>query len=84
MPSEGEEITAIGTAHSNDGLHFTKCLANPILTPTVGSDYDSVYVGSPCIVSSTDESDVGERASETLLYYGGRVDNLHKYPLRTT
>ena len=77
MPSGGEDITAIGTAHSSDGLHFTKCLANPILTPTVGSDYDSVYVGSPCIVSSADNSDAGEGAGETLLYYGGRSVPLH-------
>lgn len=62
--------TAIGIATSRDGVAWTKNPANPILTPTDGSAYDSVYTSSESVIRDGD----GYR-----LYYAGRVDKIHKY-----
>ena len=65
------ETTAIGLAHSQDGLMFTKCDGNPVLWPLASSSYDATYVGCPCLVTAG--------VSEPLLYYAGRIDQNHKY-----
>jgi len=64
------QCTAIGMATSRDGIAWTKNPANPVLTPTVGSAYDSVYTSSESVIRDGD----GYR-----LYYAGRVDMIHKY-----
>lgn len=65
----GGQVTAIGLAHSPNGLNWTKCSSNPILTPRAGSTFDSVYVGSPCLLTTV----------PPMLYYGSRIDQSHKY-----
>jgi predicted GH43/DUF377 family glycosyl hydrolase len=65
-----KQCTAIGLATSADGIAWTKNPANPVLKPTVGSTYDSVYTSSESVIRDAD----GYR-----LYYGGRVDMIHKY-----
>ena len=75
LPSHGPYITAIGVAFGHDGLNFEKCPSNPLLVPTNASVYDSVYVGSPCLVTANASgTPIGPR-----LYYAGRVDHDHKY-----
>jgi predicted GH43/DUF377 family glycosyl hydrolase len=66
----GGQKTAIGTATSPDGIHWTKFEKNPILTPTSDSDYDSVYNSSQSVIR---DGDVFR------LYFAGRVDTIHKY-----
>ncbi len=62
--------TAIGTATSVDGIHWTKNANNPIFTPTPGSAYDSVYTSSQSVIR---DGDVYR------MYYAGRIDGIHKY-----
>lgn len=62
--------TAIGTATSRDGLQWVKSPANPVLTPTPGSAYDSIYTSSQSVIRD------GELWR---LYYAGRIDTIHKY-----
>ena len=62
--------TAMGTATSTDGVHWTKTPSNPILTPTSGSAYDSLYTSSEAIIR---DGDVYR------MFYAGRVDTVHKY-----
>jgi sucrose-6-phosphate hydrolase SacC (GH32 family) len=62
--------TAIGTATSRDGLQWTKNPANPVLTPTPVSAYDSVYTSSQSVIRDGDQ---------WRLYYAGRIDKIHKY-----
>ena len=70
-PEQCLETTAIGLAHSRDGMSFSKCESNPVLWPVVGDSFDSTYVGCPCFVTAGVET--------PLLYYAGRVDQAHKY-----
>ena len=42
---------ATAIAHSNEGLAWTKCGSNPVLSPTDGSQWDSIYACSPAVVS---------------------------------
>jgi predicted GH43/DUF377 family glycosyl hydrolase len=65
-----KSATAIGIATSRDGLHWIKSPANPVLTPTPGSTYDSIYTSSQAVLRDGD----GYK-----LYYGARVDMVHKY-----
>ena len=65
-----KSATAIGIATSRDGLHWTKGADNPVLTPTPGSAYDSIYTSSQAVLRDGD----GYK-----LYYGARVDMVHKY-----
>jgi predicted GH43/DUF377 family glycosyl hydrolase len=65
-----KQCTAIGMATSTDGIAWIKNPANPILTPTVGSTYDSVYTSSESVIRDGDSY---------RLYYAGRVDMIHKY-----
>jgi len=65
-----KSATAIGIATSRDGVHWTKSAANPALTPTPGSSYDSIYTSSQAVLRDGD----GYK-----LYYGCRVDMVHKY-----
>ncbi len=67
---KGANATAIGTATSRDGLHWTKNPANPVLTPTPGSDYDSIYNSSQSVLRDGDLY---------RMYFAGRVDMVHKY-----
>ena len=69
-PERCLETTAIGLAHSSDGMSFSKCGSNPVLWPVVGDSFDSTYVGCPCFVTAGVET--------PLLYYAGRVDQTHK------
>lgn len=62
--------TAMGTATSNDGVHWTKTATNPVLTPTPGSPYDSLYTSSQAIIRDGDTY---------RMFYSGRVDTIHKY-----
>jgi hypothetical protein len=62
--------TAMGTATSTDGVHWTKTPSNPIFTPTPGSSYDSHYTSSEAIIR---DGDIYR------MYYAGRVDTIHKY-----
>jgi hypothetical protein len=62
--------TAMGTATSTDGVHWTKTPSNPILTPTAGSAYDSLYTSSEAVIR---DGDVYR------MFYAGRVDTIHKY-----
>jgi predicted GH43/DUF377 family glycosyl hydrolase/poly(3-hydroxybutyrate) depolymerase len=62
--------TAIGAATSDDGVHWTKSEDNPLVTPTQGSKYDSVYTSSQSVIRDGDLY---------RMYYAGRVDRLHKY-----
>jgi sucrose-6-phosphate hydrolase SacC (GH32 family) len=62
--------TAIGTATSTDGLNWTKSAANPAVTPTPGSAYDSIYTSSQSVIR---DGDIYR------LYYGARIDMVHKY-----
>ena len=66
----GKNTTAIGIARSEDGVHWTKNPANPVLTPTVGSSYDSVYTSSQSVIR---DGDVWR------MFYAGRIDAIHKY-----
>ena len=65
-----KSATAIGLATSRDGVRWTKRAANPVLTPTPDSAYDSIYTSSQSVLRDGD----GYR-----LYYGARVDMVHKY-----
>lgn len=65
------QTTAIGIAHSSDGMAFAKCESNPVLWPVVRDSFDSTYVGCPCFVTA--------EVHTPLLYYAGRVDQIHKY-----
>ncbi len=65
-----KSATAIGLATSRDGVRWTRHAANPVLTPTPGSAYDSIYTSSQAVLRDGD----GYK-----LYYGGRVDMVHKY-----
>ena len=62
--------TAIGTATSNDGIRWTKSQNNPVVTPTKGSSYDSVYTSSQSVIR---DGDVYR------MFYAGRIDKIHKY-----
>lgn len=62
--------TAMGMATSPDGLHWTKCDANPIITPTPDSKYDAIYTSSQSVIRDGDQY---------RLFYGGRIDMVHKY-----
>ena len=62
--------TAIGMAISGNGRAWTKSPANPILTPTPGSSYDSTYTSAQSVIRD------GE---EYKMYYGARIDQIHKY-----
>jgi predicted GH43/DUF377 family glycosyl hydrolase len=61
--------TAIGAASSKDGIHWEKGAANPVVTPTEGSKYDSVYTSSQSVIR---DGDVYR------MFYAGRVDRIHK------
>lgn len=65
-----KRATAIGTATSRDGWQWTKNPANPVLTPTPGSAYDSIYTSSQSVLR---DGDVYR------MYFAGRVDMVHKY-----
>jgi len=65
-----KSATAIGMATSRDGIQWTKIDANPVLTPTPGSSYDSIYTSSQSVLR---DGDVYK------MYYGARVDMIHKY-----
>lgn len=69
-PPGAKQATAIGMATSNDGIAWNKHPANPVLTPTPGSAYDSIYTSSQCVIRD------GDRYR---LYYAGRIDMVHKY-----
>jgi predicted GH43/DUF377 family glycosyl hydrolase len=62
--------TAMGMATSPDGLRWTKCDANPILTQTPESKYDAIYTSSQSVIRDGDQY---------RLFYGGRIDMVHKY-----
>ena len=66
----GEQRTAIGTAASDDGIHWTKSPRNPVLTPTPGSPYDSRYASSQAVIRDGDH---------WKMYYASRIDMQHKY-----
>ncbi len=66
----GKGATAMGMARSSDGVQWTKNPDNPVLTPTVGSTYDSVYTSSESVIR---DGDIWR------LFYGGRIDAIHKY-----
>ncbi|OAI56550.1 hypothetical protein AYO49_00675 [Verrucomicrobiaceae bacterium SCGC AG-212-N21] len=66
----GKGATAIGIASSSDGVSWKKNEKNPVLTPTPDSAYDSIYNSSESVIRD------GEIYR---LYYGGRVDMVHKY-----
>ena len=84
LPPKGTSGTlagATGLAHSADGVSWVKCPANPVLAPTPGSDYDSIYTTQPSIVT-VDER--GAPLPQPLMFYGGRIDfpkgvEQHKY-----
>lgn len=65
-----EQRTAIGMATSPDGVRWTKSDRNPVLTPTPGSTFDSRYTSSQSVIRDGD----GYK-----LYYGSRIDMIHKY-----
>jgi hypothetical protein len=62
--------TAMGMATSRDGIIWTKLSTNPVLTPTMGGSYDSIYTSSESVIR---DGDIWR------LYYAGRVDMVHKY-----
>ncbi len=62
--------TAIGMATSRDGVEWTKSDANPVLTPTPGSAFDSAYTSAQSVIRDGDHYK---------LYYGARIDRIHKY-----
>lgn len=62
--------TALGIATSKDGITWAKSEANPVFTPTPGSQYDSIYTSSESVIR---DGDVWR------LFYAGRVDARHKY-----
>jgi predicted GH43/DUF377 family glycosyl hydrolase len=62
--------TAMGMATSRDGVQWVKSTVNPVLTPTPGSAYDSIYTSSEAVIRDGDHY---------RLYYGGRIDMVHKY-----
>jgi predicted GH43/DUF377 family glycosyl hydrolase len=62
--------TAIGMATSRDGLKWTKHGGNPVLTPTPGSSFDATYTSSEAVIRDGDHYK---------LYYGARIDQVHKY-----
>ncbi len=66
----GTTSTAIGMATSADGIAWTKATQNPVLKPTAGSAYDSVYTSSQCVIRDGDHYK---------MYYAGRINMLHKY-----
>ena len=70
MHPEGKNATAIGIARSLDGVQWTKNPANPVLTPTPTSTYDSVYTSSQSVMRDGDL---------WRMYYAGRIDKIHKY-----
>lgn len=79
--SSGDLAAATGLAHSADGVRWSKCASNPVLAPTPGSAYDSIFTTSPAVVTATE---TGRPLAEPLLYYGGRIDfpkgvKQHKY-----
>jgi len=69
-PSDKTGYTAIGTATSTDGIHWTKNERNPILTPIPGSPYESVYNSSQSVIRDGDHYK---------MYYATRIDMIHKY-----
>lgn len=68
--SERPNSTAIGMATSTDGVAWTKHRANPMLTPTPGSRYDSNYTSAQSVIRDGDHYK---------LYYGSRINQIHKY-----
>lgn len=62
--------TAIGMATSPDGVTWTKHEANPVLTPTPDSKFDSIYTSSQSVIRDGDLY---------RMFYGGRIDARHKY-----
>ena len=60
----------VGLATSADGVVWTKSEQNPILTPTPDSEFDSVYTSAQSVIRDGD----GYR-----MYYGARIDLVHKY-----
>lgn len=62
--------TAIGCATSPDGIRWTKYSGNPVLTPTPGSPYDSVYTSSQSVLHD---------GRQWKMYYASRIDAVHKY-----
>lgn len=65
-----DQRTAIGIATSSDGVTWTKSNANPVLTPTPGSPYDSRYVSSQSVLRDGDHYK---------MYFASRIDLVHKY-----
>ena len=63
-------LTAIGQATGGDGIHWKKDEANPIVKPTEGSPFDSMYTSSQCVIKDGDKY---------RMYYGARIDMVHKY-----
>jgi len=64
------QATAIGMATSADGLKWSKSDANPILTPTPGSSFDSTYTSAQAVLRDGDHYK---------MYYGARINQVHKY-----
>lgn len=62
--------TAIGMATSSNGVKWTKHDANPVLTPTPGSKYDSTYTSAQSVIRDGDHYK---------MYYGARINQVHKY-----
>eukprot|EP00039_Didymoeca_costata_P009315 m.122989 g.122989 ORF g.122989 m.122989 type:complete len:358 (-) comp14440_c0_seq1:14-1087(-) len=74
----GVDYTAIGLAHSSNGLNWTKCASNPILRPDKNSSYDSVYVGCPNLIIPSNLPST-DNEPQSRLYFSSRIDHLHKY-----
>jgi hypothetical protein len=50
------ETTAIGFAASDDGVNWHKCPGNPVLSPDMGREWESNYVGSGSVMRLVDGS----------------------------
>jgi hypothetical protein len=57
-------------ATSPDGLRWTKHADNPILRPVPGSPFEAIYNSSQSVIRDGDQY---------RLFYGARVDMVHKY-----
>jgi sucrose-6-phosphate hydrolase SacC (GH32 family) len=68
-PSGGQK-TAIGTATSPDGVHWTKYSGNPVLTPISNSPHESVYNSSQAVLRD---------GNLYRIFYASRIDTAHKY-----
>jgi predicted GH43/DUF377 family glycosyl hydrolase len=64
------KICELALATSPDGVRWTKGPC-PILSPDPASKYDSLYCSKPCLVE--------EPGGRDKLYYGARIDMIHKY-----